>query len=169
MHKTCPQFAKNGSCTFGHRCKYLHITDEKTISKDEREQEIGRVEKVRTGVKPTRNTPSNESLIESIPAHGIQQRDAVENFFNKWPTFRYEQNATSIANFYRLCNYHKWHKGHPLGKRAGEGFKTALVLQFNALYGIDADDTTSWQALCQVLKVDTIPRRLNPARQAWSP
>ena len=119
----------------------------------------------RTGVKPAINVSLNETPIELIPENGIQQQDAVENFFKKWPAFRYDQDATSLANFYRLCNYNAWHKGQPLRKQAGEGFKTALILQFNALYGIDADDTNSWQTLCHVLKVQTIPRRLNPSRQ----
>ena len=143
MPKTCSQFAKDGSCTFGSECKYLHLADRKDSSKEERAEELKRVEKLRIGIKQTIQAPSNETHTESVQKDSIEQKDAVANYFSKYPTFCYNQHVMSITNFYRLCDHCGWNKHNALRKKASEGFKTALVLQFNGLYGIDADDSHS--------------------------
>ena len=165
MPKICPAFAKDGSCSYGSGCKYIHIADQKASSKAERAEEMNRVESLKNKMNETTQALSCETSLGSIQKHGIQQKDAVASFFSKYPTFHYDPQATSITNFYRLCDHFAWSKHNASRKKSSEAFGTAMVLQFNGLYGIDADDGDSWQKLCAVLKIDPIPQDWKASRQ----
>jgi hypothetical protein len=48
---------------------------------------------------------------------------------------------------------------------AREGFKDALVQEFNKMYGTDVNDLGSWQGLCRVLGIAPVPDKLNECRE----
>ncbi|CAE6420172.1 unnamed protein product [Rhizoctonia solani] len=69
-----------------------------------------------------------------------------------------------------MCREFGWRKPegdkkpNPEFVKAREGFRDALALQFNALYGTDEDDLTSWQNLCCVLNLPNVPGELEACR-----
>lgn len=50
-----------------------------------------------------------------------------------------------------------------------EDFKTAMVLEFNDLYGTDENDITCWWGLCKVLGVNPLPDTLNECKKVKCP
>lgn len=53
-------------------------------------------------------------------------------------------------------------------EEAREGFKNALVQEFNKMYGTDVNDIGSWQGLCRVLGIAPVPDKLNECREVCS-
>ncbi|EUC59455.1 hypothetical protein RSOL_313920, partial [Rhizoctonia solani AG-3 Rhs1AP] len=51
-----------------------------------------------------------------------------------------------------------------LGDPPREEFRDALTLQFNALYGTEEDNLSSWQNLCSVLNLADVPGELEACR-----
>ena len=61
-----------------------------------------------------------------------------------------------------------------MGAQAGIGyrilearrmFKSAMVQQFNDLYGTDEEDLNSWQNLCHILNIEPAPEGLKECRE----
>jgi hypothetical protein len=50
-------------------------------------------------------------------------------------------------------------------REARRNFKSAMVQQFNSLYGTDENNLSSWQNLCRVLNIHPIPERLKDCRE----
>jgi hypothetical protein len=48
---------------------------------------------------------------------------------------------------------------------AKEGFRDALTMQFNNIYGTNENDLTNWQILCAKLGIDPVPESLKACRQ----
>lgn len=90
--------------------------------------------------------------------------DHIDSFFNKYPTFDYQHSAPSWAEFERLCDYFDWGESFKM-RQARQDLKAALTLQFNDIYGTDADSLASWHKLCRVLNVDQVPEGLKECRQ----
>ncbi|KAG8754329.1 hypothetical protein FRC11_006711 [Ceratobasidium sp. 423] len=104
-------------------------------------------------------------------------RAFLKEFFGKYEQyqrhrrFRYNYLEPVVYEFYRMCREFGWRKplkaGEPPNPEfviAREGFRDALALQFNALYGTDEDDLTSWQNLCCVLNLADVPDELETCR-----
>ena len=51
---------------------------------------------------------------------------------------------------------------------ARKSLRFAMVSQFNAMYGRDADDLQAWQQLCCALGADPIPDTITKCRQVSS-
>ena len=51
-------------------------------------------------------------------------------------------------------------EGDKAKRRARRALKTAMVEQFNQMYGRDANDLASWQHLCIALGVEQAPRKV---------
>jgi hypothetical protein len=48
---------------------------------------------------------------------------------------------------------------------ARQGFKDALVQEFNKIYGTDVNDIGSWQGLCRVVGIAPVPDKLKECRE----
>lgn len=70
-----------------------------------------------------------------------------------------------MKEFYRMCDSFGWQPDDEEKARARQGFKDAMVQQFNSIYGSDASDISSWYKLCQVLRISPIPEGLEACRK----
>ncbi|MCJ1377447.1 hypothetical protein MMC17_000542 [Xylographa soralifera] len=147
--KVCFQFAESGKCRFGHACKYAHIAG-------------------MTGVKtknPTRYI-SHKSKSKRGPKHHVPTKpNHLDAFFADYPSFRYNRKAPLVQEFYRMCDQFGWDSDDEEKKEASFAFKTAMVHQFNTLYGTDVNDIESWRKLCLALDI-TPPEGLQACRKA---
>ena len=56
-----------------------------------------------------------------------------------------------------MCDYFRWDRDNRERKDAHDDFKTALVQQFNTVYGTDDTILETWQGLCRALNVAPPP------------
>ncbi|QRW27731.1 hypothetical protein RhiXN_02326 [Rhizoctonia solani] len=99
-------------------------------------------------------------------------RAYIRAFFNKYDDFDYDPTKPVMEEFYRMCDHYSWSSEKDKNRRylnkarekAGEGFKDALTLQFNTIYGTDENSLLAWQNLCIVLNLGNIPEELNACR-----
>jgi hypothetical protein len=56
-----------------------------------------------------------------------------------------------------MCDFFAWDCDAPQRQQAHEDFKTALVHQFNSIYGIDVQDMEPWRRLCLALDISPLP------------
>ncbi|KAJ2916726.1 hypothetical protein MD484_g3723, partial [Candolleomyces efflorescens] len=91
----------------------------------------------------------------------------LKEFFEQYAhTFTYVSTRSATSEFHRLCKAMSWDREDPDQNEAYEGFRDALVKEFNKSYGTDANDLTSWQTLCAAVRIDPIPDTLAEARKA---
>lgn len=86
-------------------------------------------------------------------------------FFAQFESFSFNANQSSNKNFDRLVRVMKCSPQDPDRRVVREGFKDALVLEFNARFGIDGNDISNWQNLCRVLRIDPVPDSIEDCRQ----
>ncbi|KAI0071284.1 hypothetical protein K474DRAFT_1669145 [Panus rudis PR-1116 ss-1] len=103
--------------------------------------------------------------------HHYAQRNAGDTyalnaFFARYPPFRYNPSVPASNEFHRMCRTFDWAKDNPAQKEAWKGFREAMVQQFNQIYGMDENNITNWQFLCQVLRISPIPDSLYACREA---
>ncbi|RXW17794.1 hypothetical protein EST38_g8055 [Candolleomyces aberdarensis] len=97
----------------------------------------------------------------------VRNLGPLENFFENYSyTFSYDSTESATSEFHRLCRVMSWERDDPEQKEAYEEFRDALVMEFNENFGTDANDLTSWQALCAAVRIDHIPDSLAEARRA---
>lgn len=65
-----------------------------------------------------------------------------------------------------MCGFFGWYKDEEEMRDAKELFKTAMVKQFNDIYGTDPENLESWQKLCHVLNIEPVPTRLAECRKS---
>ncbi|KAH7883439.1 hypothetical protein F5I97DRAFT_1815278 [Phlebopus sp. FC_14] len=91
----------------------------------------------------------------------------LQAFFAKYPPFIYDPSKSASKEFYRLCEYFNWRRRDNVDRTtAHEAFKTALVKQFNVVYGTDEESLSAWRKLCEAVNVHPIPVRMADCRQA---
>jgi hypothetical protein len=90
--------------------------------------------------------------------------DFIESFFAQYPAFDYCKEYPIVEEFYRMCDSFGWEKDDEEKKAAQFGFKTAMVLAFNALYGTDVNDIGAWHKLCVALDITPLPSGLKDCR-----
>lgn len=91
------------------------------------------------------------------------RNEIMATFFARYPSFGHQPLQSSSTEFYRMCDFFGWERAADERRYAHDGFKTALVQQFNAIYGTDASDIKSWVGLCTVLGVKPLPGTLEEA------
>jgi len=64
-----------------------------------------------------------------------------------------------------MCDHFDWDRHDPERADAHDDFKTALVQQFNTLYGTEVDDIATWRGLCLALDVFPVPDDLDDVRE----
>lgn len=62
-----------------------------------------------------------------------------------------------MKQFWEMADDFDWDREDPERSKALDGVRDAIAMQFNEFYGGDVNDLVSWQALCQVLRMDDIP------------
>lgn len=116
-------------------------------------------------------------------------RDAarMREFFDQYPSFKYNQSRPMISEFHRMCWQFKWFKKNKSSEKDEKGisttenetdekpkssekdkahkaFKIALTQQFNDYYGTKNGNILAWQNLCRRLEVKPIPKELQACR-----
>ncbi|RDW63577.1 hypothetical protein BP6252_11122 [Coleophoma cylindrospora] len=148
----CFQYAKSGACRFGSQCKYTH--DE--FKKDQNNKSVPR------SFIQSRKKPNGK-------CHEIKQpADHIGEFFAQHPSFRHDSSAPIWSEFYRMCDDFDWVRQDPEMLEAKREFKSAMVLQFNRIYGKSERDMRSWKKLFRALNITPVPIDLKACRKVIS-
>ncbi|KAG1774605.1 hypothetical protein EV702DRAFT_1123210 [Suillus placidus] len=86
-------------------------------------------------------------------------------FFAQFESFSFNANQSSNKNFDRLIRVIKCDPQDPRRRAVQEGFKDALVQEFNERFGTDGNDLSNWQNLCCVLRIVPVPDSIEQCRQ----
>ncbi|EJD50532.1 hypothetical protein AURDEDRAFT_182442 [Auricularia subglabra TFB-10046 SS5] len=99
---------------------------------------------------PRNHVEAGDILLSDSSSEG--ELEDVADFFAEYPSFDYNPRKDVMKEFQRLCR----HRGlDPDDKedrdvRCMRGkLKTAMVRQFNDIYGTDDDNLEAWQSLCR--------------------
>ncbi|KAL6149587.1 hypothetical protein ACJBU6_11131 [Exserohilum turcicum] len=142
----CYQFQDKGYCTYGTNCKFLHPLGSRYGSSK--------------GKKP--RLPQRHQ-------HGTKQdSDAISAFFTKYPNFPYDPKRDVAEEFYRMCDFFAWDKDDVEREEARRGFKDAMVIQFNSLYGTDVANIENWHKLCIALYIEPLPETIHDCKEVRS-
>ncbi|TGO80860.1 hypothetical protein BPOR_1611g00020 [Botrytis porri] len=102
----------------------------------------------------------------SKPLKGQRQRTGnIDHFFARYPNFVYESSAPIWMEFNRLCSHFNWDDDDYNMREAKRKFKSAMVQEFNVIYGTDEKNLGLWQKLCYVLNIEPVPESLNECRK----
>jgi hypothetical protein len=91
--------------------------------------------------------------------------DHIDSFFAEYSTFEYDPSAPVWTEFNRMCNVFGWDAEDYEMREARRNFKSAIVQQFNGLYGTNIDDLNAWQELCHILDIEPVPESLEGCRE----
>ncbi|KAL6161973.1 hypothetical protein ACJQWK_11985 [Exserohilum turcicum] len=98
--------------------------------------------------------------------HGKKQdSDAISAFFMKYPKFPYDPKRGVAEEFYRMCDFFAWGNDDAEREEARRGFKDAMVIQFNSLYGTDVSNIENWHKLCIALYVEPLPKTIHHCKE----
>lgn len=86
-------------------------------------------------------------------------------FFAQFASFSFNADQSANKNFDRLVRVIKCSPQDPERRAVREGFKDALVQEFNERFGTDGNDLSNWQNLCRVLRIVPIPDSIEQCRQ----
>ena len=64
-----------------------------------------------------------------------------------------------------MFGHFKWKRKSKERKKAYEAMRSAMVRQFNAAYGANAEDLTSWQKLCEFIQIKPVPSNMEECRR----
>ncbi|KAH6613073.1 hypothetical protein C7974DRAFT_476171 [Boeremia exigua] len=138
MHRNsraeCYQFRDQGSCPYGVSCKFSHNGGSQSGSNRSR----GNAEK-RKRYKIEENS------------------DAITMFFLRYPEFSYDCKRGLAEEFYRMCDFFAWDRDDREREEARQGFKDAMVIRFNGLYGTDINNLEHWHRLCVAVHIEPMP------------
>jgi hypothetical protein len=87
----------------------------------------------------------------------VHSNEPLARFFEHHPSFHYNPHNSSSKEFYRMCDQFGWDRDNRERKDAHDDFKTALVQQFNFVYGTDDTSLETWQGLSRALDIDPLP------------
>ncbi|KAG2121761.1 hypothetical protein DEU56DRAFT_894574 [Suillus clintonianus] len=86
-------------------------------------------------------------------------------FFAQFASFSFNENQSSNKNYDRLIKTLKCSPEDTERRAVREGFKDALVQEFNERFGTDGNDISNWQNLCNVLRIDPVPDTIEDCRK----
>lgn len=91
----------------------------------------------------------------------------LETFFAGFAAvgFTYHPTASAQKNFARLCKASGWVGNSSARTHARQGFKDALVQQFNFLYGVNGNDLAAWHHLCDAIDIQPVPDTVEECRK----
>jgi hypothetical protein len=106
--------------------------------------------------KETESDTNSLADIE-IKSESSDEVEPMEQFFSQYSWFDYSAPQPASQQFKRLREEAGWERSNPEGKEAWEGYRTALVRQFNFSYSIDEDDLEAWHALIRHIGFIDLP------------
>ncbi|KDQ53377.1 hypothetical protein JAAARDRAFT_197531 [Jaapia argillacea MUCL 33604] len=133
--QVCHQYASNGICTYGTRCRFQHIASAVDGSSQVSYTYIAACDVMMS-------TGQVADLSQTPPPQKKQGAEQRPHSFG----WSYDDDEDSEKS------------------RARRLLKDALTLQFNEIYGTDAGDIDSWRNLCQILEIAPIPEDLDACR-----
>ena len=68
-----------------------------------------------------------------------------------------------MSQFKALSRREVW--SNDVFKQEKQALQTALVLQFNDIYGDDETDANSWKELCKTMDIRPMPRNMKECKQ----
>ncbi|OJT13543.1 hypothetical protein TRAPUB_9897 [Trametes pubescens] len=83
------------------------------------------------------------------------QTNPIRDFFAQYPDFDYDPNAPFFDEFKRMPGVLHWSQDERGAAR--EALRSAMVRQFNDMYGTNVDDLESWHLLCTALGMTPPP------------
>jgi hypothetical protein len=86
-------------------------------------------------------------------------------FFAQFASFSFNENQSSNKNFDRLIKVMRITTEDPVRREVREGFKDALVQEFNERFGTDGNKFSNWQNLCNVLRIVPVPDTIQGCRE----
>jgi hypothetical protein len=81
-------------------------------------------------------------------------KQPLQTFFSSFSDFDFDQDAPSGIQFQLLRKKQGWKRGDAVGEVAWQDFRSALVLEFNARFGTQANDLLAWQTLCRIVGIE---------------
>ncbi|RDW59062.1 hypothetical protein BP5796_11986 [Coleophoma crateriformis] len=151
----CFQYAESGACRFGSQCKYTHEESNK-------DQNNKALQSVPRNLTQSRKKPKGKGQEIKRPT------DHIGDFFAQHPPFRHDSSAPIWSEFYRMCDDFDWGRHDPEMLEAKREFKSAMVLQFNGIYGKSERNMRSWKKLYRALNITPVPMDLNACRKIIS-
>lgn len=64
-----------------------------------------------------------------------------------------------------MCDEFEWDSDDYEMREARREFKSAMVQQFNNIYGTDVEELNSWHNLCHILDITPAPNKLKECRE----
>ena len=120
-------------------------------------------------------TPRQQAspLSEWRPRYVYNQRDLnsclfksqvyLREYFDNFPDFHYNPSRGTMAQFYRLARREGWSKDE--FREQKEAIQTALVLQFNEIYGESENELQNWQQLCEAMDIEPMPKSVKQCKK----
>ncbi|KAG2111984.1 uncharacterized protein F5147DRAFT_685225 [Suillus discolor] len=93
------------------------------------------------------------------------RRTPLAAFFAQFESFSFDENQSSDKNLDRLIKVLRCDVQDPDRREVCNGFKDALIQEFNERFGNDGNNISNWQNLCRVLRVDPVPDSIEACRQ----
>ncbi|KAI1464573.1 uncharacterized protein F4812DRAFT_467163 [Daldinia caldariorum] len=81
----------------------------------------------------------------------------MEEFFAQYPEFHHNETKPLWSQFRALCKHYRWERDSSERRQAHDQFRDAMISEFGRIYGNDSTSLSSWQKLCQVLRIKRIP------------
>ncbi|RMZ89912.1 hypothetical protein DV736_g2849, partial [Chaetothyriales sp. CBS 134916] len=91
-------------------------------------------------------------------------KNYVDEFFSGFHYFDYDSSAPVWEEFNRMCGEFDWTSDDYEMRVARREFKSAMVEQFNAVYGTSEEDLSAWENICRILNIDPPPTSLKGCR-----
>lgn len=90
--------------------------------------------------------------------------EPLERFFTSYKWFRYNPKESVSEQWARLRRQGGWKRGDPKGEEAWQGYRTALVTQFNVSYGRDDNNLDAWHALLAHIGITELPESIEECK-----
>ncbi|KAJ3730639.1 hypothetical protein C8R42DRAFT_568844 [Lentinula raphanica] len=98
-------------------------------------------------------------------ASGPEISNPIKAFFDNYPAFRYDGAKETMPQFRELCDQYGWRRNSQEGKEALNQIRNAIALQFNAIYGSDANSLNGWHNLFRALQTPEIPETVQDCKE----
>lgn len=89
----------------------------------------------------------------------------MDVFYAYYKDFTPNPTLSLFANFDALSLSRDWAPGGRARTRARRHFRNAMIEEFNTTYGTDDCDLGSWQNLCRVVGVASVPDSITQCKK----